>query len=366
MRSFAVVAAGAALFEAASAHYFFSSVVDPQTGTKVDNQVYIRKNSNGYQPFYNINSTDFRCNVGSMASAKTTKTWEIEAGKQIGMGLDFGAKVEHPGPLNVMLSKVPDGMDITEYDGSGKWFKIYELAAKGFNSSGIEWGWYGVNEANWTIPAQTPPGYYLMRAEHDAVHKAFNAPTTMDGTQYYFECAHIKVTGGNPDAKPGPLVDIPGYITGWEPGLSFSMYYPTPKDYTVPGPAVWPGNDPTTGWTEKNGQKVDATPQSNGAVSMPQAAASVQPASGSSSSVAAAAPSVSSSSASKKSSAMTSSATTMATSVKSATTQAAVAVTSKANDYGSSSSSAAAATAAPSASKHDDCAVQYVTVYSSN
>jgi len=362
MKSFAVVAAGAALFEIASAHYFFSSIIDPQTGTKVDNQVYIRKNSNGYQPFYDINSTDFRCNMGSMASAKTTKTYEIAAGKQIGMGLDYGAKVEHPGPLSVMLSKVPDGMDITDYDGSGKWFKIYELAAKGFNSSGIEWGWYGVNEAIWTIPEDTPPGYYLMRAEHDAVHEAFNAPTTMDGTQYYFECAHIQVTGGNPDAQPGPLVDIPGYITGWEPGLFFSMYYPTPKDYTVPGPAVWPGNDPTTGWTEKNGQRVDAAPQSSGAVSMPQAAASVQPASASSSSVAAAASPVSS--ASQRSSSSVSSPTTMATSVKSATTQAAVAVTSKAADIGSSSSSTAAPAAAPSASTHDGCSVQYVTVYS--
>ena len=32
----------------------------------------------------------------------------------------------HPGPLSIYLSRAPTG-DVREYDGSGQWFKIYEL-----------------------------------------------------------------------------------------------------------------------------------------------------------------------------------------------------------------------------------------------
>jgi hypothetical protein len=33
----------------------------------------------------------------------------------------------HPGPVIASLSKVPDGQDVREYDGSGEWVKIYNL-----------------------------------------------------------------------------------------------------------------------------------------------------------------------------------------------------------------------------------------------
>jgi len=33
----------------------------------------------------------------------------------------------HPGPAVAHLSKVPEGQDVTTYDGSGEWVKIYTL-----------------------------------------------------------------------------------------------------------------------------------------------------------------------------------------------------------------------------------------------
>lgn len=37
----------------------------------------------------------------------------------------------HPGPVVVHLSPVPEGQAIQEYDGSGRWLKIFTL--------GLEW-----------------------------------------------------------------------------------------------------------------------------------------------------------------------------------------------------------------------------------
>jgi hypothetical protein len=39
--------------------------------------------------------------------------------------------INHPGPVMAHLSRVPDGMNVTEYDGAGDWVKIYTL--------GLEW-----------------------------------------------------------------------------------------------------------------------------------------------------------------------------------------------------------------------------------
>lgn len=41
--------------------------------------------------------------------------------------------INHPGPFMAHLSKVPNGQDVHEYDGSGEWVKIYSL---GLGSTG--------------------------------------------------------------------------------------------------------------------------------------------------------------------------------------------------------------------------------------
>lgn len=50
---------------------------------------------------------------------------------------------------------------------------------------------------------------------------------------------HITVTGGG-SGTPGPLVSIPGFIKGDEPGYVVNIYSNF-NNYTVPGPAVWAG-----------------------------------------------------------------------------------------------------------------------------
>lgn len=76
-----------------------------------------------------------RCNTGSQLHANQNSTYKVKAGDTIGFGLEFGATIENPGPMQIYLSKAPG--DVKDYDGSGDWFKIYELGPKGFGSGGI-------------------------------------------------------------------------------------------------------------------------------------------------------------------------------------------------------------------------------------
>jgi len=54
--------------------------------------------------------------------------------------------------------------------------------------------------------------------------------------QFYIGCAQITVTNGG-SGTPGPLVSIPGFIKGDEPGYTVNIYNGF-TSYTVPGPAV--------------------------------------------------------------------------------------------------------------------------------
>ena len=42
---------------------------------------------------------------------------------------------------------------------------------------------------NFTIPETTPPGYYLIRAEHN------NLSQDGEGTQFFIGCAHVQIIG---------------------------------------------------------------------------------------------------------------------------------------------------------------------------
>jgi len=90
------------------------------------------------------------------------------------------------------------------------------------------------------IPRDTPPGQYLVRVEHIAIHGA------KDGhTEFYFECAQIEV-GGNGNGRPGPLVKIPGLYDSNDPALRFWIYGVPANSYTytnIGRHAVWRGGD---------------------------------------------------------------------------------------------------------------------------
>lgn len=218
-----------------SAHYFFPNFI--AGGVSTDYFEYVREHTTGFMPQKGTyDSLDFRCNVGSLQNAGKTGVYEIEAGSEIGFATDFGAQIQHPGPLLVYMSKAPG--DVHDYDGSGGWFKIYEVGPKAFTSDGIEWGTTGLSNFTFTVPKATPPGQYLVRIEHIALHGAL----VFGQAELYMNCAQINVTGTG-TGTPLPIVEIPGVYTGREPGILFDMYYPIPTNYTMPGPAVWTGDN---------------------------------------------------------------------------------------------------------------------------
>ncbi|KAI8225438.1 hypothetical protein K4K56_009554 [Colletotrichum sp. SAR 10_98] len=233
MRSSTLLSLAAAI-SSASAHYFFPHLI--VNGNFTGYNEYVRENTQGYMPLKNgYDSTDLRCQSGSMQYASKTGVYKVKAGDEVGFGLNFGGQIQHPGPMQAYLSKAPG--DVREYDGSGDWFKIFELGPKTFSSEGIQWGAYDVGNFTFKLPEATPAGQYLLRIEHIGVHGAGD----FGGAEFYFNCAQIEVENASgASGVPGPLVKIPGLYTGHEPGIEFYMYRPWIVNYTMPGPAVWP------------------------------------------------------------------------------------------------------------------------------
>lgn len=159
--------------------------------------------------------------------------YNVKAGDTIGFGTDFNSLIQHPGPLQVYMSKAPG--DVREYDGSGDWFKIYELGPEKFSSDGIEWGATDIGSFTFELPKEIPSGQYLVRIEHIALHGAGD----WGQAEFYFNCAQIKVESDS-SAIPGPTVKIPGVYDGYEPGILFYMYRPWIVNYTMPGPRPFP------------------------------------------------------------------------------------------------------------------------------
>lgn len=105
-----------------------------------------------------------------------------------------------------------------------------------------QWGTYQATSWNFTIPATTPAGDYLLRFEH-----VYPLPVdSLQGAQYYANCAHVRIV--NPSAKvgtPGPTVKIPGVYTF---GMKELYFYADVgnetydiRDFVEPKPVVWSG-----------------------------------------------------------------------------------------------------------------------------
>jgi hypothetical protein len=67
---------------------------------------------------------------------------------------------------------------------------------------------------NFTIPKTTPPGKYLMRAEH------LNIQSYYMGTQMYSNCAHLEITGEG-GGTPGPTTKFLGMFNPKDSGELF-------------------------------------------------------------------------------------------------------------------------------------------------
>ncbi|KLU92216.1 cellulose-growth-specific protein [Magnaporthiopsis poae ATCC 64411] len=224
---------------AAQAHYIFSQlIVNGQA--KGGDYTYIRKNSNSYMPSFTndiVNSPDLRCNSG--ARPGTAQTYTVKAGDKVGFKLWYNEFIEHPGPGFVYMSKAPGS--VNTYDGSGDWFKAYETGLCGGQpNQDTAWCTWQKDRIEFTIPARIPPGEYLVRVEHLAIHESH-----VGKGQFYMECAQLKIEGPG-GGKPGPLVKIPGIYKASDPGIAYNKWTNRPAKYVMPGPAVWVDNGSTT------------------------------------------------------------------------------------------------------------------------
>ncbi|OJJ68867.1 hypothetical protein ASPBRDRAFT_131816 [Aspergillus brasiliensis CBS 101740] len=207
------VALAASLARPAAAHYIFSKLV--LNGEASSDWQYIRETTRSicYEPtkwtdtFDNLtpSDSDFRCNLGSFSNAAKTEVAEVAAGDTIGMKLFYDTSIAHPGPGQVYMSKAPTG-NVQEYEGDGEWFKIWEstLCNKEGDLTKDAWCTYGMSQFEFQIPAATPPGEYLVRAEHVGLHGA-----QANSAEFFYSCAQVKVTGSGTGA-PTLTYQIPG------------------------------------------------------------------------------------------------------------------------------------------------------------
>ncbi|KAF1956604.1 glycoside hydrolase family 61 protein [Byssothecium circinans] len=192
------------------------------------------KNAESKQGIENPTAADIRCYQSGNAANVAT----VPAGSTI--HYISTQQVNHPGPTQYYLAKVPSGASVTSWDGSGAvWFKI-GTTMPSVNSQ-KQMSWPAQNEyktANATIPNATPNGDYLLRVEHIALHMASQA----NKAQFYLSCSQIKITGGG-SGSPGPLASFPGAYKSADPGIlvDLNKISQAPDTYKPPGPVVWSG-----------------------------------------------------------------------------------------------------------------------------
>ena len=88
------------------------------------------------------------------------------------MKLGVGATMQHPGPAMVYMSKAPGKAEA--YEGDGDWFKIFEQSICNPSGDFLKDAWctWEKNKIEFTVPAGTPDGEYLIRSEHVGIHGA--------------------------------------------------------------------------------------------------------------------------------------------------------------------------------------------------
>jgi hypothetical protein len=233
---FPKILAVTAILHPVLAHWNFESLIVNGVDTAPYEYVRRTKNSNG--PIENVASPDIVCNNGGndVDVRSSTKTHKVKPGDQVGFRVrDIWG---HPGVQQVYISKAPGA--VSDYTGNGDWAKIYALTTSNLTADPIWWAPFVINQGirnfTFTLPNLTP-GQYLLRAEGLALHSA----GAFGGAQFYIGCAQIEVTGtGN--GVPSPTVKFPGAYNGREPGVLVGLWWPPLRNYTAPGPAVWPNN----------------------------------------------------------------------------------------------------------------------------
>ncbi|KAH7323119.1 glycoside hydrolase, partial [Stachybotrys elegans] len=240
---FSVAAALATLAPLVAAHYSFDVLV--LDGKETRPLQYVRGNTRQakYNPtkWKNLRDgmtpdmDDFRCNMGSFTFASKTQTAEVRAGSKLAVKVAAGATMAHPGPALVYMSKAPSTAQA--YQGDGDWFKIHEEAVCNPAGDFLNRAWctFDKDRIEFTIPAETPDGEYLIRPEHIGIHGAHGGEA-----EFFYTCIQVKVTGGG-NGTPGPMVRFPGAYKKDDPSFNFSIWNGY-KPYPMPGPAIWTGS----------------------------------------------------------------------------------------------------------------------------
>ncbi|KAF2871053.1 glycoside hydrolase [Massariosphaeria phaeospora] len=222
---------------AVQAHYTFPRLVVNGKSEAADwSATRKTKNAESKQGIENPTNGDIRC----YSSANAANIVSVPAGADI--HYISTQQVNHPGPTQYYLAKVPSGASVTSWDGSGAvWFKISTTMPS--VDANKQMTWPGQNEYKTPaakIPKTTPDGDYLLRVEHIALHMASQA----NKAQFYLACSQIKITGGGGGSgSPGPLVSLPGAYKSSDPGILVNLgtIQSAPSTYQPPGPAVWSG-----------------------------------------------------------------------------------------------------------------------------
>lgn len=185
-----------AIAQVASAHYFFNAAIINSVTQANDKYVRQSTRATKYNPikFSSNPAADIRdqstadgpdivCNQGAFSSAGRTDVLTVNAGEEVRLKLAVGAKMEHPGPGLVYMSKAPGS--VKEYSGiNGDWFKIFEEGVcTGGDFTRDAWCTWGRDWIAAKVPKDTPNGEYLMRFEHIGVHRSHvNQP------EHYVSC----------------------------------------------------------------------------------------------------------------------------------------------------------------------------------
>ncbi|KAK1970906.1 fungal cellulose binding domain-containing protein [Colletotrichum sublineola] len=222
-------------------HYLFPQLM--LNGKEISNRDFVRQHDNGFQPSWDdgkfLQSNDMRCNKGSENHAKNTKAANVIAGQDVvGFTTNIHQKLQHPGPLTIHMSKAPG--DVGDYDGSGDWFKVYQLGYQdGWDGTDKGWLAFGKNKFQFELPAEIPQGQYLMRIEHIATHPPNK------GKELYLQCAHLNVTSDYTGPEPDSVIKLPGGYTMDSPWIQYDSWKkPRITSVTMPGPEkMWPNEN---------------------------------------------------------------------------------------------------------------------------
>ncbi|EMD68959.1 hypothetical protein GGP41_001378 [Bipolaris sorokiniana] len=220
------------------AHYHFPHFVI--NGQVTGPHQYVREHDNGFQPSWDegrfINSEHLRCNKGSMNHRTQPKTYKVKAGQDvIGFQASINTELFHPGPVQIYLSKAPG--DVRDYDGSGDWFKVYQLGHQPGSTADSAWLSWHKKQFTFKLPAEIPAGQYLMRIEQITTHPPYT------NREFYIQCAHIEVASSY-NGSPSPTFKIPGVYNREQPFFKYDSWAkPQPTVCPLPGPAMWPNNN---------------------------------------------------------------------------------------------------------------------------